>query len=241
MRDDEAKILIPGIYDTVRPVTDSEKAAVAASPDVETTLKRELALGRTEGGEERVEMRIMQPALNIRGIAAGAVGETAANAIPTQARASIDFRLVPDLLPARVRELTEAHIRAQGYHIVRDEPDAETRRAHPRVIKLEWDGGYPAYRTDMDLPVSRAAVKVIGDVMGEPPVVLPTLGGSLPVYLFAERAPLVGVPIVNHDNSQHAANENLRLQNLWDGIEVFAGLLARLGDEWSAAESGPKR
>jgi acetylornithine deacetylase/succinyl-diaminopimelate desuccinylase-like protein len=68
--------------------------------------------------------------------------------------------------------------------------------------------------------------------MGEPPVVLPTLGGSLPVYLFAERAPLIGIPIVNHDNNQHAANENLRIQNLWDGIEVFAGLLARLGTEW---------
>jgi acetylornithine deacetylase/succinyl-diaminopimelate desuccinylase-like protein len=236
MRDDDAKILIPGFYDTVRPPTDSEKRAIAASPDVESTLKRELALGSTEGGDERVEMRIMQPALNIRGIATGAVGEKAANAIPTQARASIDFRLVPDLLPQRVRELTEAHIRAQGYHIVYDEPDLETRRAHPRVIRLEWSGGYPAYRTDMDLPVSRATVKIIGDVMGEPPVVLPTLGGSLPVYLFAERAPLVGVPIVNHDNSQHAANENLRIQNLWDGIEVFAGLLARLDAEWTAAE-----
>jgi acetylornithine deacetylase/succinyl-diaminopimelate desuccinylase-like protein len=100
------------------------------------------------------------------------------------------------------------------------------------VIRLEWDSGYPAYRTDMDLPVSRAAVKIVGDVMGQPPVVLPTLGGSLPVHLFAERAPLIGVPIVNHDNNQHAANENLRLQNLWDGIEIFAALLARLGPEW---------
>ena len=51
------------------------------------------------------------------------------------------------------------------------------------------------------------------------------------MYLFEEvlGAPLLVLPIVNHDNSQHAANENLRLQNLWDGIEVFAGLFARLG------------
>lgn len=232
MRDDEARILIPGFYDTVRPPTPSEKAAVAAAPDVESALTRELALGRTEGGGERVELRVMQPALNVRGIATGAVGASAANAIPTLARGSIDFRLVPDLVPARVKEVTEAHIRAQGYHIVYDEPDADRRRAHPRVVRLDWGMGYPAYRTDMDLPVSRAAVKVVGDVTGAPPVVLPTLGGSLPVHLFAERAPLIGVPIVNHDNSQHAANENLRLQNLWDGIEVFAGLLARLGHEW---------
>jgi acetylornithine deacetylase/succinyl-diaminopimelate desuccinylase-like protein len=235
MRDDEAKILIPGFYDTVRQPTSSETAAIAAAPEVETALTRELALGRTEGGAERVELRVMQPALNVRGIAAGAVAAGAANAIPTEAYASIDFRLVPNLVPARVREVTEAHIRAQGYHIVSAEPDAETRRAHPRVIKLDWAMGYPAFRTDMDLPVSRAAVRVVGEVTGAPPVVLPTLGGSLPVYLFAERAPLIGVPIVNHDNSQHAANENVRIQNLWDGIEVFAGLLARLGHEWTAA------
>jgi acetylornithine deacetylase/succinyl-diaminopimelate desuccinylase-like protein len=83
--------------------------------------------------------------------------------------------------------------------------------------------------------VSRAAIRIVGEVRGEPPVVLPTLGGSLPVHLFAERAPLVGLPIVNHDNNQHAANENLRLQNLWDGIEIFAALLARLGPEWDSA------
>jgi acetylornithine deacetylase/succinyl-diaminopimelate desuccinylase-like protein len=42
----------------------------------------------------------------------------------------------------------------------------------------------------------------------------------------------VGLPIVNHDNNQHGANENLRLQNLWDGIEVFAGILAAAEKNW---------
>jgi acetylornithine deacetylase/succinyl-diaminopimelate desuccinylase-like protein len=60
------------------------------------------------------------------------------------------------------------------------------------------------------------------------------MGGSLPLYLFDRvlATPLVTVPIVNHDNNQHAANENLRIQNLWDGIEFFGALLARLGVEW---------
>jgi acetylornithine deacetylase/succinyl-diaminopimelate desuccinylase-like protein len=63
---------------------------------------------------------------------------------------------------------------------------------------------------------------------------MPTLGGSLPVYLFEHvlKTPLIVLPIVNHDNNQHAANENVRLQNLWDGIEVYAGLMARLGAVW---------
>ena len=55
---------------------------------------------------------------------------------------------------------------------------------------------------------------------------LPTSGGSLPIDLFetASKAPVIIFPIANHDNNQHAANENLRLQNLWDGIDVFAAL-----------------
>ena len=50
------------------------------------------------------------------------------------------------------------------------------------------------------------------------------------MYLFADggRTPVVGVPIVNHDNNQHAANENVRLQNVWDGIELFAALFSGL-------------
>ena len=54
------------------------------------------------------------------------------------------------------------------------------------------------------------------------------------MYLFRETlgAPVVGVPIANHDDNQHAANENIRLQNLWDGIGLYAELFALLGQEW---------
>jgi acetylornithine deacetylase/succinyl-diaminopimelate desuccinylase-like protein len=40
------------------------------------------------------------------------------------------------------------------------------------------------------------------------------------------------LPIVNHDNAQHAPDENLRLQNLWDGIATFATVIAGLGANW---------
>ena len=60
------------------------------------------------------------------------------------------------------------------------------------------------------------------------------------MYLFGDvlKTPVVGVPIANHDNDQHAANENLRLQNLWDGIEVYAALMSRLAPNWDAAAAG---
>jgi acetylornithine deacetylase/succinyl-diaminopimelate desuccinylase-like protein len=176
----------------------------------------------------------MRPALNLRGISAGDVGTRATNSIPTEASASIDFRLVPDQTPERVRSLFEDHVRSQGFTIVAGEPDRETRSKTPRLARLVWGSGYPAARTSMDLPVSRAVARVIEESAGGPIILLPTLGGSIPMYLFAEKlkAPVVGIPIVNHDNNQHAANENLRLQNLWDGIETCAAILARLGYVW---------
>jgi acetylornithine deacetylase/succinyl-diaminopimelate desuccinylase-like protein len=67
-------------------------------------------------------------------------------------------------------------------------------------------------------------------------IAMPTLGGSLPMYMFEQvlKTPLIVLPIVNHDNSQHAANENLRLQNLWDGMVVYAGIMSELGRRWAA-------
>ena len=226
MRDEEGHILIPGFYDSVQPLSAAEKTLLAGLPDVESGLKRDLALGRTEG-PERLADSISRPALNIRGLRSGDVGEGAANAIPTDARASIDFRLVPDQTPQEVREKTEAFLKAQGWFVVSDEPDMATRTAHPKVIRAEWSLDYPAYRADMNAPAVKAVVASIQRSTGGPVLQMPILGGSVPMYTFAAalHMPIVGVPLANADNNQHGANENLRIQNLWDGIEIYAGLL----------------
>lgn len=234
LRDDAGRIRVAGFGDDVRPLSDAERAALRSVPPVEDELRAALALGRTEG-EVALAEAILRPALNVRGLASGRVGEAAANAIPTEARASIDFRLVPDQTPQGVRARLEAHLRGLGYHVVHDAPDAGTRRAHARLVRLEWGPGYPAARTPLDHPAAQALVRVLEQ--GGPPVVrLPTLGGSVPMNVFGEvlGAPVVGLPIANHDNNQHAADENVRLQNLWDGIEAFAVVFARLGASWPA-------
>jgi acetylornithine deacetylase/succinyl-diaminopimelate desuccinylase-like protein len=88
------------------------------------------------------------------------------------------------------------------------------------------------WSSDPFQPVMRehALTGAASKAAGAPVVVLPMAGGSVPLYMFADvfSAPIICLPIVNHDNNQHAANENLRLQNLWDGIDTYAALMAEL-------------
>jgi acetylornithine deacetylase/succinyl-diaminopimelate desuccinylase-like protein len=230
MRDGEGRITIAGFGDDVRAPTPAERTAIARAPAADSQLRAELALGDVEGNGAPLLEQIMAPALNVRGLDGGPVGSGAANVIPTRATASIDFRLVPDQTPARVRQLVEAHVRAQGYHVVAHEPTAEERARYAKVARIQWSDGYPAMRTTLDDPFASAVVRVANEATSNRLVVVPMLGGSLPMYLFSEilNVPLVIVPIVNHDNNQHAANENLRIGNLRGGVKLYAQMLARL-------------
>ena len=124
--------------------------------------------------------------------------------------------------------LLERHIEGQGFHIVREEPAHAVRLAHSRIARVVRREGYRAVRTSMDLPMFRPVIAAAESAAGEPVILMPTLGGSLPLYLFEEilEAPLVIVPIANHDDNQHAPDENLRLANLWYGIDLFAALFS---------------
>ena len=234
LRDPDGRVMIGGFYDRVRPISEAEKVALGALPEVEPALRHELGIARSEAGDARLGERIALPAFNVRGLASGAVGAAAKNAIPTEARASIDLRLVPDQTPESVRRAIEEHLDRAGWHRVDTEPDAETRRLYPRIIRLEWDQGYPPARTALELPISQAVLGILDQALAEPVLRVPTLGGSLPLYLFEEHlgVPFLVVPMANHDNNQHAPNENLRLQNLWDGIVMYAVLMAELGERW---------
>ncbi len=229
MRDDNGRILIPRLRRRRARHHAGGTSGAEKLPPVGDNLKKEFGIGRTEGGED-LPTSLMRPALNIRGIRAGQVGDAAANAIPTSAVISMDFRLVPDQVPAAVRAAVEHFLTARGWTIVAEDPDLTTRLGHERIIKLKWEYGYPALRSDMASPAAKAVIAAASQAAGAPVVVLPMAGGSVPLYMFADvfSAPIICLPIVNHDNNQHAANENLRLQNLWDGINTYAALMATL-------------
>jgi acetylornithine deacetylase/succinyl-diaminopimelate desuccinylase-like protein len=230
LRDEDGHILIPHFYDDVAPVSAADRAALAAMPPVEGELKRALGLARTIG-PARLADGYLEPTLNVRALHVGDEGPSAANAIATHADASIDIRLAPGETPKHTRELLENDLTRQGWFIVRSEPDLQTRLSHARIIKIIWDKGSSiATETALDLPASRAVVASIGRTVGYQPIELPIVGASSGMADIVNQldVPMVGVSIANYDDNQHAQNENLRLGNLWDGIEVYAGLVADL-------------
>ena len=232
MRDESGRILIDGYYDDVAPLSELERDAIASMPEITELLKDELAINTPEGDGKRLEELITMPAINARGIVAGGVGEKGRNIILSSATVSLDLRIVPGQTPEKVRSLIEAHIAGQGFHIVYEDPTPEMLRDHAKVAKLESsDPGYTGLKTELDLPTSLRLTKLLRTMYPDL-IVTPSMGGSLPLVEFGNRlsAPIIILPLANHDNNQHAENENIRLQNLWDAMATIGGVLATFGE-----------
>jgi len=227
MKDDAGRVTIEGFYDDVVPLTADERKAIDEIPDVAPVLMKTFGFARPES-PDRLELRHNLPTLNINAMdAGGLVGGQGRTVIPAAARARLDLRFVKGVDPGKQFDRLVAHIRKQGYFTVDKEPDAAVRAAHPLIASVVREGGYPAGRTPMDSPIARAISKAVADAAGGPIVRLPTIGGSAPFYLFSDvlRVPTIGLSIVNFDNNQHGPNENVRIQNIWDGIETMAAIL----------------
>jgi acetylornithine deacetylase/succinyl-diaminopimelate desuccinylase-like protein len=226
MKDETGRVTIAGFYDDVVPLTDAERRAIAAAPAPDDQLRGELGLGWTEGGGARLTELIHLPSLNINGMRSADVGERSRNVIPTTATAALDLRLVLGNTPDRQVERVIAHIRAQGYEVVDREPTLEERRRFPRIARVTREPGYPAERTALDDPLAQAVNRALA--RNGRHVLLPSLGGSLPLYLIRQElgVPSVSIGLWNHDNNQHAEDENIRLGNLWNGIAAIAEIMA---------------
>jgi len=227
MKDKTGRVMINGFYDTVVPLTDTEKQAIKTIPSYEKQIKENYGFIHTEGSGISLMDAIQFPSLNIRGLESGWVGSKARTIIPADATASIDIRLVKGCDPGYMLEKVKTHVQDQGYFITSDEPDNSLRMKHAFIAKITTGSGYNAYRTTMNSSVAKRLVDALTDYYEQRPVLLPTLGGSLPIYLFDDvlNIPVIGISIANHDNNQHQSNENIRIGNLWAGIETFAAVI----------------
>jgi acetylornithine deacetylase/succinyl-diaminopimelate desuccinylase-like protein len=229
MKDADGKVLIEGFYEDVAPLGEAEKQAIREAPAYDSELLKQFELAQPDGNGQSLLELVAQPSLNIDGLESGWTGGQSKTIIPDRAIASLDLRLVKNIQPAQQIARFLAHIRKQGYTVVDHEPTAEERLTIPRIAYVVHDKGYPGAGTSMDLPVSRALIQVVDEAAGEPAVKLPPLGGSVPAYIFENlHLPVIGIPIVNYDDNQHAPDENLRIGNLWRGMEIYGAILADL-------------
>jgi len=226
MKNDKGQVTIDGFYDDRIPLSPAERKALSEIPPAEGQMKRELGITRQEMELSLPETHTY-PSLNINGIRSADVGKLSANVIPVKATVSIDLRLVPGNDWKRQQDKVVEHIRKQGYHVTEQEPTDAERAGYPKIAQVTRSGGYNAQRTGMDLPEAQKVIAAVRSTVNEDIVLVPTSGGSLPLFVFKEvlNAKTVSVPIANHDNNQHAENENIRLKNLWDGIETMAALM----------------
>lgn len=227
MKDSTGHVLVEGFYDDVVPFTPEERAAIRSIPHPDEQMKRELGVAKPDGADALLLEMLSLPSLNLNGIRAANVGAMAANVIPTQAVAALDLRLVLGNDWQRQSEKIQRHVRKQGYFVIDHDPTDEERLQHPNIAKIRIFPGYNAQRTPLSHPLAKAVIQAVQTTSEETIVVVPSLGGSLPLYLFEKHlsSTTVTVPIANHDNNQHAENENLRLKNLWNGIETFAAIM----------------
>ncbi len=215
----DGRIAVPGLYESVIPPTAEEREGWASLPfDLATYLREEITGRAVVGLPEATlfERKWALPTFEIHGISGGFVGEGAKTVIPAAGMAKISLRLVPGQTLAVVQEQLRAAVAA----VAPPWATWELRFLH---------GGDPV-RIDVSAPVFEQLSRAFTTVVGRAPVAVRG-GGSIPIVteLAKAGAPILLTGIGLPDDGLHSPNEKMDLQQLWDGMAVFAELFASLG------------
>lgn len=215
MKNSHGFITIDGFYDQVVTQTEQEYAALADLPIDVSAIRQELGLQQFDVPHERpFAERTMWPSFTINGLHGGYGGEGSKTVLPHYATAKCDIRLVANQTATDIFAKVEAHV-----------------QRHAPEVELIWHGGMNPSKTPMDSQFTQPIFKGLIAAQGQPPLLVPTLGGSLPNYVFTELLdiPVFLVPYANADEANHAPNENLEVERFIMGIKTGASMLAHLG------------
>lgn len=221
LKDENERILIPGFYDDVKPISELDLELFRRLPDNEPYLRETFEVRGFVGGLTGFELKkaVFNPTCNIQGITTGYQGPGNKTVIPAKASAKLDFRLVPDQDPTDILQKLRAHLDAEGF---------------TDVHITYTDYMFPA-KSEADHPLVRLAAKAAEEVYQKPYQLIPLTGGSSPVYAFAR--PL-GIPVIDAgvgfgiSNRTHAPNENIRIQDFHNAARHIARILDGFAGIW---------
>ncbi len=212
----DGRVRIPGFYDRVRQPSDSDLAALASIPaDDDDALLANLGLSDfLDGvrGVERLRRHLFEPTCTICGLVSGYTGEGSKTVLPNEARAKIDFRLVPDMEPAEVLQQLRQHLDAEGFQDI-------------EIVDL--GGEHPA-RGPLDATIVRAALDSAREVYGCEPILYPTMAGTGPMYPLCTA---LGTPVASgagcgyYSSRVHSPNENIRIVDYWRAMQWMGSLI----------------
>lgn len=228
MKDEDGRVLLPGFYDGIS-LDDELRDRLAAVPDDEKAIKAGMGIAEAEKVAPTLQEALQYPSLNVRGLSSAWTGRDVRTIIPESATAELDIRLVKESDPSRLIGLVRSHIERLGFHVTDDEPTEAQRREYGKLLRFQSDFSYAAFRSGFDEAPGRLARAGMRNLYGEEPILIRTMGGSIPIAPFVDTlgVPAAIVPTVNMDNNQHSPNENLRLGNFIEGIAILASVLSR--------------
>jgi len=226
MKDDDGRVTIPGYYDHTH-LTEADRKIMAEVPDDEVALKKRLGIAEPDKVGASYQEALQYPSLNVRGMAAGGVGDKVATIVPAQAVAEIDLRTTVESDGAYLAGLVKDYIAGQGYFLVDRDPTDEERAAHSKIAQLKIGKGDEGARQDMESRIGHWAVKALKNAADQAPVQLRQMGGTVPTADIVEplKLPFLLVPTVNADDNQHTYDENLRMGQYLTGMRSMLGLL----------------
>ncbi len=228
MKDEDGRVLIPGWYDGIQ-LTEKQRAIINDVPEDQEEILRSLGIAQADSVGSTYQEALQYPSLNVRGLRAAWVGDEVRTIVPSKAIAEIDMRLVPESPGERQVELLRKYIKNQGFHFVDGEPTEEERAKYSKLISMTYRIGSKPFRTDLDSDIGEWLGSAMERIYGRDYVRMATTGGSQPIAPFISTlgVPAVSVRIPNPDNSIHAPNENLRLGNFLQGIEMCLAVLTQ--------------
>ncbi len=222
LKDEQGRILIPGIYDNVLPPTQAEYAAWQALPfDEAEYFDREIGAPALVGepGFSVLERLWARPTLEVHGMPGGFIGAGAKTVIPARALAKVSLRLVPDMTPAAT------------FAALRDFVATITPSGVTSEVRLIHSGDPVVVSTDN--PYIHAATSALQEIWGKDTVFVRG-GGSIPVI--GDFVRVLGIPAVVMgfglpDDNLHAPNEKFHLANFHRGIASIIRFLQNVGGE----------